>query len=269
MSDAADRDLIAAEHVLGTLEGEEARAAEQLLATDATFAAAVRRWEERLMPLAACAPPVAPPAGLWDRIDVATASGGASAVPVGVATTPATVAASSAVGATSPAAEMGTKTAPPAAGAASAMAAAAADVVPLGLRRRLRVWQASTGAALAIAASLAAVVVHRSPPRVAVLAPMTDGVPVLLATTRSNGVTSIQPDGTITVPGDHDLELWALGAGETRPRSLGVLPASGRQLAVALPAGTQLLVSLEPRGGSPTGQPTGPVLYGGQLTALE
>ena len=270
MSDAADRDLIAAEHVLGTLEGEDARAAEQLLATDATFAAAVRRWEERLMPLAAGVPSVAPPAGLWDRIDVATAPGAASAVPAGVATAPpASGAASSAVGATSPAAEMGTKTAPPAAGAASAMAAATADVVPLGLRRRLRVWQASTGAALAIAASLVAVVVHRSPPRIAVLAPMTGGVPVLLATTRSNGVTSIQPDGAITVPGDHDLELWALGAGETRPRSLGVLPAAGRQVAVALPAGTQLLVSLEPRGGSPTGQPTGPVLYGGQLTALE
>ncbi|WP_428490067.1 anti-sigma factor [Rhodopila sp.] len=252
MSDAADRDLIAAEYVLGTLEGEDARAAAQLLATDAAFAAAVRGWEERLMPLAACAPPVAPPAGLWDRIDVATAGATAEAGAAGMAMTPQAAGAASSV-----------------AGAKSSISAAVADVVPLGLRRRLRIWQASTGAALAIAASLAIVVLHRSPPRVAVLAPMTGGVPVLLATTRSNGVTSIRPDGAITVPGDHDLELWALGAGDTRPRSLGVLPAAGRQLAAALPAGTQLLVSLEPRGGSPTGQPTGPVLYGGQLTALE
>ncbi|MFP3656579.1 anti-sigma factor, partial [Burkholderia sp. SIMBA_052] len=29
-----------------------------------------------------------------------------------------------------------------------------------------------------------------------------------------------------------------------------------------------LAVSLEPHGGSPTGQPTGPVLYQGQLTVL-
>ena len=36
----------------------------------------------------------------------------------------------------------------------------------------------------------------------------------------------------------------------------------------SLPPGTQLLVSLEPRGGSPTGQPTGPVLYGGRLAAV-
>jgi anti-sigma-K factor RskA len=33
--------------------------------------------------------------------------------------------------------------------------------------------------------------------------------------------------------------------------------------------GLQLLVSLEPRGGSPTGQPTGPVLYGGTLQEME
>jgi anti-sigma-K factor RskA len=32
---------------------------------------------------------------------------------------------------------------------------------------------------------------------------------------------------------------------------------------------TQLLVSLEPKGGSPTGLPTGPVLYGGLLTTTE
>jgi anti-sigma-K factor RskA len=30
-----------------------------------------------------------------------------------------------------------------------------------------------------------------------------------------------------------------------------------------------LLVSLEPKGGSPTGQPTGPVLYGGWLVTVE
>jgi anti-sigma-K factor RskA len=98
---------------------------------------------------------------------------------------------------------------------------------------------------------------------------MAGGVPVLLATAEPNGVLRIRPDGAIVVPIDHDLELWALGAGETRPRSLGVLPASGTRMVAALPPGTQLLVSLEPRGGSPTGQPTGPVLYGGRLTALE
>jgi anti-sigma-K factor RskA len=220
MSDAPDHDLLAAEYVLGTLEEDEAAEAARLLATDAGFAAAVRDWEERLTPLAAAVPPVAPSPQLWDRIEATTAE--------------------------------------PAA-------------VPFALRRRLRIWQASTGAALALAASLAAFVVLRSPPpaRVAVLAPTTGGVPVLLATMEANGVLRIRPDGTIVVPVDHDLELWALAAGETRPRSLGVMPASGMQAVTTLAPGTQLMVSLEPRGGSPTGQPTGLVLYGGRLTALE
>ena len=60
-----------------------------------------------------------------------------------------------------------------------------------------------------------------------------------------------------------------LPQGETKPRSLGVLPPSGGSLAAPLAPNTQLLVSLEPKGGSPTGQPTGPVLYGGWLTTME
>ena len=147
-----------------------------------------------------------------------------------------------------------------------------AVVVPLALRRRLRIWQASTAAALAIAASLAAFIVLRSPPPldVAVLTPRTGEGPVLLATAEPNGALSVRPNGTIAVPNDRDLELWALAAGETRPRSLGVLPAAGGRLVVAsLAPGTQLMVSLEPRGGSPTGQPTGPVLYAGQLAEVD
>ena len=220
MSDAPDYDLLAGEYVLGTLDGDAAADAARLLATDPAFAAAVRAWEERLAPLAAAVPPVAPAPQLWDRI-AATTTG--------------------------------------------------ADIVPLVPRRRLRAWQAGTGVAFAVAASLAAFIVLREPalPRVAVLAPTAGGVPVLVATVAANGTLTVRPDGAIAVPGDRDLELWALAEGETRPRSLGVLPAGGRQLAAALAPGTQLLVSLEPRGGSPTGQPTGPVLYGGRLAALE
>jgi anti-sigma-K factor RskA len=219
MSDAPDRDVMAAEYVLGTLEGEDAREAARLLRDDPTLAAAVRAWEARLAPLANVVAPVAPPPDLWERIAAATR---------------------------------------------------AEPAVPLSFRRRLRVWQTSTGVALAIAASLAAFVVLRPlpAPRVAILAPLSGNVSVLLATAEPNGALSVRPNGTIAVPGDRDLELWALAAGETRPRSLGVLPATGRQLVAALPPGTQLLVSLEPRGGSPTGQPTGPVLYGGRLTAV-
>ncbi len=64
------------------------------------------------------------------------------------------------------------------------------------------------------------------------------------------------------------LELWA-AAGTGAPRSLGLISASGASVfgRTRLPEGTDhLAVSLEPPGGSPTGAPTGPVLYVGKLT---
>jgi anti-sigma-K factor RskA len=65
-----------------------------------------------------------------------------------------------------------------------------------------------------------------------------------------------------THPTDRDFELWALPAGGA-PVSLGVLPISGttqRTLTTAqqkaLANATQVAVTLEQVGGSPTGQPT-------------
>jgi anti-sigma-K factor RskA len=63
-------------------------------------------------------------------------------------------------------------------------------------------------------------------------------------------------------------ELWALPDSGAAPMSLGVLPDAGMQehsLSVAqqqaLAGASKVAVSLEPRGGSPTGAPTGPVLF--------
>jgi anti-sigma-K factor RskA len=236
MSDVPDPDLLAAEYVLGVLEGEELEEATRLLAADASFAAAVRAWETRLAPLSASSQPIPPPAGLWEHIETSIDAAGPSPGlwdRIDAATAPA--------------------------------------VVSLASLRRLLFWQAASGVSLAIAASLAAFIFLRSPSpsRVAVLAPTSGKVSVLLATEEPDGRLSIFPDGTVSVPDGRDLELWALRKGETRPQSLGVLPAEGRRFVATIAPGTQLLVSLEPRGGSPTGQPTGPVLYGGHFTAPE
>ena len=63
-------------------------------------------------------------------------------------------------------------------------------------------------------------------------------------------------------------ELWALPADGAAPVSLGLMPRGGRgtlQLndvqRLALSRSLKVAVSLEPPGGSPTGAPTGPVLY--------
>jgi anti-sigma-K factor RskA len=69
-------------------------------------------------------------------------------------------------------------------------------------------------------------------------------------------------------------ELWALPP-NAAPVSLGLLPSEGARSLPLTPRTRELLgraaglaVSLEPAGGSPTGQPTGPVLYQGKLAPI-
>jgi anti-sigma-K factor RskA len=68
-------------------------------------------------------------------------------------------------------------------------------------------------------------------------------------------------------PVESDYELWALPKGGA-PVSLGILPAEGatsRALTAiqkeALASSSEVAVSIEPRGGSPTGQPTGDIVF--------
>jgi anti-sigma-K factor RskA len=131
-----------------------------------------------------------------------------------------------------------------------------------------RFWKAATAGALAVAAGLAAFVVLRAPPppTVAVLTQGTGGPPVLLALASPGGALTIRPATPLPPPPEgRDYELWVLPAGALHPRPLGVLPAAGRRLDTRLAPRTRVLVSLEPKGGSPTGLPTGPVVFGGQM----
>jgi anti-sigma-K factor RskA len=64
-----------------------------------------------------------------------------------------------------------------------------------------------------------------------------------------------------------DYELWALPTGAA-PVSLGILPAEGESIRAltmtqkqALAGSSQVAVTIEPLGGSPTGQPTGAIRY--------
>lgn len=70
-------------------------------------------------------------------------------------------------------------------------------------------------------------------------------------------------------PAAHAFELWAIAPHATRPVPLGVIPASGALQLASLPKavvnGAALAISIEPPGGSPTGLPTGPVVYAGVL----
>jgi anti-sigma-K factor RskA len=63
-----DKDALAAEYVLGTLDFEERSAAQNLRAQDAEFAAKVRFWERRLGELHLMVEPVEPEPEIWQRI---------------------------------------------------------------------------------------------------------------------------------------------------------------------------------------------------------
>ncbi len=150
-----------------------------------------------------------------------------------------------------------------------------------GVQRRRQsgsaVWKAMTGISLAVAASLALFAFLPRPPAsqieparfAAALAPLASPAR-FLAETRSDGtiaVTSLDPAGA---PPGRDFQLWALPQGATVPVSLGVLPPGDHIVRPPQRAGAQeqLLVSDEPTGGSPTGAPTGAVLFGGKLVPI-
>lgn len=232
MSGAEDQDLLAAEYALGTLDADEVRRVEGLMQQDAAFRAAVEVWERRLAPLAMLVPPSAPPPELWSRIEASTRPAEAVREP------------------------WQPRPSRP-------------EARHPGPVRKVAFWRATTVGSLALAAAIAAFAFLHEPANqaVAVLAPPGGG-PVFVAEAAGGGLR-LRPTGTVQVATGKDLELWALRAGATRPESLGVLPAAGRTVTADLPPGTQLLVSLEPRGGSPTGQPTGPVVSAGKVALLE
>jgi anti-sigma-K factor RskA len=144
-------------------------------------------------------------------------------------------------------------------------------------QRSPRIWQGATAVSLAIAAGLAFLFFLPRPripdtggtQFVAALAPLNAATP-FLAQARPDGSIAITRLAGATPPAGRDFQLWSLPKGATRPVSLGVLPPGGTL--VRPPerplADTQLLVSEEPKGGSPTGLPTGSVLYGGALTPV-
>jgi anti-sigma-K factor RskA len=105
-----------------------------------------------------------------------------------------------------------------------------------------------------------------------------DAKAALVATAaRNSRYLSVKTITPLAVAPDRALELWMLPT-QGNPRSLGLvatvppagvarieLPAAADQALQNIPA---LAISLEPAGGSPTGLPTGPVLYSGPVQRL-
>ena len=79
-----DREALAAEYVLGTLDADERARVELMLETDPPFATLVHAWEKKLGELHHTIEPVEPPAHVWRRItarlDGTPAEGGAEVI---------------------------------------------------------------------------------------------------------------------------------------------------------------------------------------------
>ncbi len=68
-TDQHEREALAGEYVLGTLDARMAAAIAAALGADHGLRRAVEAWEDRLTPLASLATQEAPPPELWDRIE--------------------------------------------------------------------------------------------------------------------------------------------------------------------------------------------------------
>jgi anti-sigma-K factor RskA len=135
-------------------------------------------------------------------------------------------------------------------------------------------WRWSTAGFAAIAASLAlwiAVTPAVGPSFVAVLHPPQQDQASWIATAGRSGLV-VRAVAAATPPIDRAFELWAIAPGAARPRSLGVIPPSGELKLSPLPPdlsdGATLAISVEPHSGSPTRQPTGPVVFVGLVKSV-
>lgn len=225
-----DRDGRAGEYVLGTMTGDDRFAFEAELAQDPALRQAVAAWALRLQPLADAVSPVTPPPALRQRVIEQIA-------PV-----------------------------------------AAGRPRPFSVAR----WLAWTFGLSALAGVAAAALVFVFTPR----APEIGGFAMLHRTNATfQDVIAFQFDkqhqsmvilANAAGPGDgHDYELWVLPPHKA-PISLGVVKVGAREQNPLPPTVVpylidfaNLAVSVEPTGGSPSGAPTGPVVFQGWLRLMD
>lgn len=101
-----------------------------------------------------------------------------------------------------------------------------------------------------------------------------DTVPHALVSMHSPDILRVRMVKPIEGVEGRDLELWVVPK-EGAPRSLGVMPNDKGDMTIRITSsdprvrGAQsLAVSVEPRGGSPTRQPTGPVVLSGPIVPV-
>ena len=139
--------------------------------------------------------------------------------------------------------------------------------------RRWQITSALVGAAAAVLAAVVVVGELRPPPQTEFVAVLTAGgdSPAFVATVDTAAGTISVRRVAEAAPADKSYELWSIAPNEA-PKSLGVVEqVSLTQPLPVSPSGDDLTlaITLEPKGGSPTGAPTGAPIFSGQLVATE
>lgn len=141
------------------------------------------------------------------------------------------------------------------------------------LRSRLTRWRAATAAASALAAAFAfALLLRPAPPHqfVAVLQKSADAPAFAMTVDIDRLEFSVRPVAA-SAPADKSYELWIIPPGAA-PKSLGVIDAAtdGKHLddPKAIVREATYAVTVEPKGGSPNGKPSGAPVFFGKLVPV-
>lgn len=228
------RDRLAAEYVLGTLRGQARARFQSLMRYDGALRSVVKDWEERLTPLAQAGTDIAPPERVWQALSARLA----------------------------------------------------------GKPRTQRWWEslalwrslAATGAAFALVLAIVTGIAPVAEPPMAMMAVMNDaqGRPAMTVSWPSMRAMRDRPFLRIRVIQEHPVmapgtawELWMLPGGEGNPVSLGLITTDADQvmelkpeLAARIERARGIAMTVEPKGGSPTGKPTGPMVMQGPCVKI-
>ena len=225
-------DRLAAEFALGTSPPRVRRRLATTARRDRVVAAALSEWERRIAVLADQVPATTPPPRVWRNI----------------------------------VARLG-------------LEPDRASEREVGWLRRVAFWRTFAIASLVGIIVLGVAEWRRAPvvvpaPLVVVLSGADAKVGLIATATRGQRYLTIKTVGNAKPGADKAFELWALpqtGA----PQPLGVIPQGDivrvplrNPVDETLSNITTLAVSLEPPGGSPTGKPTGPVLFSGPIERM-
>lgn len=222
------REKLASEYVIGTLRGRARARFQSLMRYDPGLRQIVAEWEARLTPLAVAAGEIAPPTRVWRAV---------------------------------------------------------AQRIAGGATKGLAFWRGLAVTSTAFVLILAAFIglAPRPEPPMAMVAVMSDdkGEPALVVSWPPMKATR-DPYVRIKVVQEHPVmapgttwEMWMLPRGKAAPVSMGLITTDADQtmrikpaLANRMEGAYGMAMSVEPEGGSPTGAPTGPVIFKGQCVKI-